>query len=201
MITSKQLKDIFPSCRDPAMWSRVLPPAAKEFGIDTPAKLAEWLAQLGVESGQLNTLKENLSYSVRGLMATWPKRFPSPEVASKYARQPEKIANLVYANRLGNGPPESGEGFKYRGRGLIQVTGKSNYAACGAALSLPLLSYPQKLEDPIHAARSAAWYWQARDLDEVIGDVEHDRRVVNGGTHGLAECQAFYAKAKEVLGV
>jgi len=201
MIKPEQLKAIFPQCRDPGMWCKVLPPACKDFGIDTLPEFAEFIAQVGHESNQLNTLKENLSYSGRRLMQIWPKRFPTIEYANTFAFQPDKIANKVYANRLGNGDEESGDGFKYRGRGLIQITGRTNYEACGKGLKQMLLTFPQKLEDPVYAARSAAWYWSAKKLNEVIGDTEHDTRMVNGGLHGLEEREAFYAKAKEVLGV
>lgn len=202
MITAAQIKQIFPKCRDPGMWARILLPAAKEFGIaDNPGEFAEWIAQIGHESDGLNRLVENLNYSARGLMTTWPKRFPDLQIATKYARQPDKIANYVYAGRLGNGEPGSGDGYRYRGRGLIQITGKANYEACGKAISLPLVSFPQKLEDPIQAARSAAWYWRSRGLDAVVGDTEADTKAVNGGLTGLDERKALFDKAKEVLGV
>ena len=146
-------------------------------------------------------LVENLNYSARGLMATWPKWFPDLETATKYARQPDKIANYVYAGRMGNMEPGSGDGYRYRGRGLIQITGRTNYEACGKGIGQPLLSFPQKLEDPIQAARSAAWYWRSRNLDAVVGDIEADTKAVNGGLTGIEDRKALYTKAKEVLGV
>ena len=202
MISAAQLKQIFPQCRDPGMWARILLPAAKEFGIaDNPGEFEEWLVQIGHESAHLNRLVENLNYSARGLMATWPKWFPDLETATKYARQPDKIANYVYAGRMGNMEPGSGDGYRYRGRGLIQITGRTNYEACGKGIGQPLLSFPQKLEDPIQAARSAAWYWRSRNLDAVVGDIEADTKAVNGGLTGIEDRKALYTKAKEVLGV
>lgn len=201
MLTSQQIREIFPKCVDPQMWERVLNPALKEFGLDTNAEIAEFLAQVGHESMSLNRLVENLNYSSRRLMEVWPKRFPTIEFAAQYGRIPVKIANRVYANRLGNGDEASGDGFKYRGRGLIQITGKANYAACGQGISVPLEMFPQKLEDPIHAARSACWFWQTKKLDAAIGDIEHDTRVINGGLIGIEDRAAIYERAKQVLGV
>lgn len=200
MINASQLKAIFPQCRDAGMWSTILPSVIREFQLDDPVELAEWLAQCGHESAQFTRLTENLSYSARALMATWPKRFPDLQIATKYARQPDRIANYVYANRMGNGEVGSGDGFRYRGRGLFQITGRDNYRQCGEALNLMLLTFPQKLEDPINAARSAGWYWRARMKNHTPGDVEHSTKIINGGLNGLSERQAFFNTAMQVLG-
>jgi putative chitinase len=199
MVTPAQLKEILPLCRDSAMWCRALALAFAEFGIDGPAEEAEFIAQTGHESMQYNRLTENLNYSARGLMSTWPKRFTSLEFANTYARVPEKIANRVYADRLGNGDEKSGDGYRYRGRGLIQITGKDNYKRCGDALKLNLVVFPHKLEDPVQAARSAAWYWRERNLDAVTGDIEADTKKINGGLNGLEDREAIYERAKRVL--
>lgn len=199
MITGPQLKSIFPQCRDFSLWATILPPVMKEFNILDPVEQAEWLAQCGHESAQFGRLTENLNYSPRALMATWPKRFPDLQIAAKYARQPERIANYVYANRMGNGEFGSGDGYRYRGRGLLQITGKENYGTCGVALNLPLLTFPQKLEDPINAARSAGWYWRTRVKNHTPGDIVHSTKIINGGLNGLAERQAFLDKAVQVL--
>src|ERR1041385_1279298 len=132
------LSRIMPRAPEVAAWSRVLDRAMEEFSIDTPLRKAAFLAQVAYESSELRRLVENLNYSAAGLRSTWPKRFPSDALARAYARQPERIANYVYANRLGNGDVASGDGWRFRGRGLLQVTGRSNYTAVGAALGLPL---------------------------------------------------------------
>lgn len=199
MVSAAQLKEIFPKMQDPSLWARVLAPACNEFSIEGAGEMAEFLAQCGHESASFNRLTENLNYSGRGLMETWPKRFPSIEFSAQYARQPIKIANRVYASRLGNGDEASGDGFRFRGRGLIQITGRANYAACGQALNVPLEMFPQKLEDPINAARSAAWFWHSRNLDLFIGDIEHDTKVINGGLTGLVDRKEIYERAKLVL--
>ena len=180
------------------MWSLILPAVVQEFNLTDPTEFAEWLAQCGHESAHLTRITENLSYSPRALMATWPKRFPDLQIAAKYGRQPDKIANYVYANRMGNGDVGSGDGYRFRGRGLLQITGRDNYAACGKALKLLLLTFPQKLEDPINAARSAGWFWRARVRDHTPGDVAHSTRIINGGTNGLEERRALFDKVMEV---
>lgn len=174
--------------------------ALGRFGIDTPHEVASWLAQIAHESAQLTRTVENLNYSADGLMRTWPKRFGS-NLARQCERQPERIANIAYANRMGNGPPESGDGYRYRGRGLPMVTGKNNYRACGEALGVNLLMEPARLCEPEYAALSAGWFWQANKLDQYDDDrdVQEETRIVNGGATGLAERQAYFDKAIEVI--
>ena len=201
MITATLLKNLFPDCRDPQSWAPILTAACKAFGIAEPAHVAAFLAQIGHESGQLNRLSENLNYSARGLVAMWPRRFPTLDFAQTYARQPEKIANYVYANRLGNGPVESGDGWKYRGRGLIQVTGRDNYATLSASLGGNLLMSPQRLLDPVWAARSAAWFWHANNLNACCDDIALVTRKVTGGNKGLVEREVYWKNAKELLNV
>ncbi len=202
-MTPAQLRLILPQCRDVAFWSRELQNAVP-FGVNTAARWAAFIAQIAHESAQFTRLVEGLSYSVRGLMTTWPQRFPTERVAQPFARNPEKLANYVYANRLGNGPPESGDGWRYRGRGLIQVTGKANYTAAGAALGLPLVAQPAMLERPTDAVRSAAWFWQSRHLNELadadsLDAFEAITRRINGGLTGLADRVVLWHKAQEAL--
>lgn len=143
-------------------------------------------ATIGVECPAFKPVVENLNYSAQGLMDQWPRRFPILEFAQEYARQPEKIANYVYANRNGNGPPESGDGWRYRGRGLIQITGRENYALCGKDLGVDLLAIPIQALDPAISARIAAWFWFSKRVDQAceLGNWERARRLVNGGlTH------------------
>ena len=129
-------------------WHLPLNDAMAEYGITTPARQAAFLAQVAHESARLGVLEENLNYSAEGLVKVFPRHFPTLKAAALYARQPEKIASKVYANRLGNGDEESGEGWLYRGRGLIQITGADNYRACGTALGLDLIASPEKLTIP-----------------------------------------------------
>lgn len=149
--------------------------AAKKYSINTAKRMAMFLAQIGHESGSFRTLTENLNYSESGLKKTFPKYFNAKN-AKSYARNPQKIASRAYANRMGNGNEASGDGYKFRGRGLIQITGKENYTKCGRALGLNLLANPDLLTQPSHAAMSAAWYWNSRSINAKAGE-EHRTRV------------------------
>ena len=135
-------------------------------------------------------------------MKIFHKYFPDEDTANDYAHNPEKIANRVYANRMGNGAEDSGDGFRYCGRGLIQLTGKTNYESCGAELQVDLDSNPQYLESPEGACRSAAWFWWSRDLNELAdtGDIKAITKRVNGGFIGLEDRIAHYETALEALG-
>jgi len=196
-ISEQVIRNALPLCRDPAGWAPVLSAAMQHYEINTPARIASFLAQTGHESGQFNRLVESLNYTTpQRLMKVWPKRFPSEAIAAPYVRNEERLANFVYANRLGNGDAASGDGYKYRGRGLIQVTGRSNYAACGKALGLDLLNDPGLLIEPRYAALSAAWFWSSRGLNALADDRTGDddledftviTRTINGGTQGLKE--------------
>jgi putative chitinase len=142
------------------------------------------------ESGGFKLLKENLNYSAKGLVATWPSRFPNEEYAEEYARKPDRIANKVYLGRMGN--TEDGDGAKYIGRGLIQLTGKENYANCGLGLGVDLVGNPDWLATPKYAALSAGWYWNKRNLnaDADAGNIESMTRKINGGNIGIADRKA-----------
>src|SRR5262249_45263268 len=158
LLNSAQLAQVMPRAPNPNVWSAVLDDAMAEFEINTAIRAAAFLAQVAQESGELNTLVENLNYSAAGLRATWPNRFTSSAMANAYARQPERIADFVYAGRLGNGNEASGDGWRFRGRGLLQITGRSNYQAVGQAIGLPLDQDPARLELPEPAARSAGFF-------------------------------------------
>lgn len=194
MIPIPSLLQIVPKA--PAAYLEHLFPACQEFGIDTPARYAMFLAQICHESAGLTRFEENLNYSAQGLMATWANRFPTLAAAKAYVRQPEKIANKVYADRMGNGPESSGDGWRFRGRGPIQVTGRENYARCGAALSLDLINAPELIATPDHAFRSAAWFWSTHPLNACAdgGDIKGATRIINGGLNGLAEREAYWRK-------
>jgi putative chitinase len=167
--------------------------------LTTPERLAMFLGQVGHESAGFRKVEENMNYSVVGLMATWPSRFPTRASAEPLARQPEKIANRVYANRMGNGPEASGDGWRFRGRGLIQLTGRDNYRACGRALGVDLEAAPELLVTDRLAALSAAWFWRVNKLSDLCPDVRAVTRRINGGLHGLTDRERRYERALRVL--
>lgn len=172
----------------------------EEYEINTPRRQAAFLAQVAHESGQLRFVKENLNYSADGLLRVFRKYFNSATAAA-YARQPEKIANRVYANRMGNGPESSGDGWRYRGRGLIQLTGKDNYKKFAEDMELSLDEAVAYLETPDGAVESAAWFWTSRDLNRFAdnGDITTVSKRVNGGVNGLHERIDNYNHALSVL--
>ncbi len=196
--------------KDPAKWLDAVVETCVEFEINTPQRIAAFLAQTSHESGGYTMLIENLNYRAATLAACWPNRFavlgpdkkPIREngklvptaVANSIAGKPELIANLVYSNRMGNGPAESGEGWLYRGRGLKQLTGKDNMRRCGEALGLDLINEPDLLLTPINAARSAGWFWKANNLSAFAdaGDIKGMTKKINGGLIGYEQRQALY---------
>ncbi len=200
-ITAQQLLKILPNAgKQAGVFASALTMSMDKYQINTRLRMAAFIAQVGHESGQLRTLVENLNYSAEGLVRTWPRRF-NLLTATNCARKPEQIANIVYASRLGNGPAATGDGWKYRGRGLIQVTGWVNYQACGSALSLDLLTKPELLEQPAYAALSAAWFWSSNGLNELAdaGKFEAITQRINGGQNGAADRLAIYQCALKVL--
>ena len=197
-----------PLCPAPADWVQPLNTAMARFDIVTPPRMAAFLAQAAHESNQLRWLVERLDYSPKRLMAVWPRRFPTLEHAEAYAHSPERLANFVYANRLGNGDAASGDGWRYRGRGIFQLTGRGNYRRVGEALGLPLEAEPELHEQPGYAALSAAQFWQARGLNELADDRSDDNDLtdfericvlVSGGRTGLTARMAYWETAKTVL--
>ena len=183
-------------------WLEPLNTAFAKYDISTPARQAFFIGQCAHESGNFKVLEENLHYSATALMRVWPSRFTSVLVAESYANNPEKIANKVYSGRLGNGDEESGDGWKYHGRGLIQLTGKDNYANCGSSLGVDLVGNPDWLFDPKYAALSAGWFWNKKGLNGLADsqDLETMTKRINGGLIGLDDRKAKIAKALSVLG-
>jgi len=181
-------------------WLAPLEEAFAKYDISTPQRQAAFIGQCAHESGNFKTLQENLNYSAEGLMKTWPSRFPTKEIADQYARQPAKIAGKVYNGRLGNTSEE--EASKYLGRGLIQLTGKENYANCGSGLGVDLIGNPDWLLDPKYAALSAGWFWNKKGLNSLAdaSDIETMTKRINGGLIGLDDRKAKIAKALSVLG-
>lgn len=208
LITADQLRAAFPRCKKPEEWAAAIMPALQKYGISSKERIASFLGQVAHESSQFNILEENLFYSATMLTKVWPKRFPTLELAQQYAKNPRKIANYVYANRMGNGPERSGDGYNFRGRGLIQLTGRSNYASASAALDVDFLKNPDRLTEPPLAAMTAAWFWATRGLNELADDTTTDddledfakiTKTINGGTAGLHERFKLYKSAEVAL--
>jgi len=202
LVTFEQLNDFFEDTNEDIIEKFVEPlnEVMAFYEINTPERISMFLAQCGHESGGLRTIKENLNYSADGLRKIFPKYFRDLNPA-EYAKKPEKIANVVYANRMGNGPVESGDGYRYCGRGLIQLTGKSNYAAFAADMEMPLEEATEWLSTEEGATWSAGWFWDSRELNKWAdkGDVVTVTKKINGGTIGLADRQEHYAAALEVF--
>jgi putative chitinase len=183
-------------------WLEPLKETFEKYNINTTKRQAAFIGQCMHESNGFRTLTENLNYSAKGLMATWPSRFPNEEVANQYARNPEKIANRVYGGRMGNDVESSGEGWLYRGRGIKQLTGKENYQRCSEALGVDLVENPDLLLESKYAALSAGWFWNKHNLNDLAdkGDIETMTKRINGGLLGLDARKAAIQKAESVLG-
>ena len=179
----------------------VLEKLLPKYDINTKDRVAAFLAQCGHESVDFTKLKENLNYSAKGLHATWPKRFISEAAALPYERNPEKIANRVYGDRMGNGPEATGDGWKYRGRGAIQLTGKDNYTAFSRVVGKNLNETIEYLDTLEGAVESACWFWKKNNLNAISDTRDMDRatRVINGGTLGLAERKSHFENNLKVL--
>lgn len=177
----------------------------EKFEIDTPNRMAAFIAQVAHESADFRTTEENLNYSWHALRKTWPARFATDKLAQRYHRKPERIANLVYAGRYGNRSATSGDGWKYRGRGLIQLTFRNNYAAYSRAISDPsIIDDPDQVAQPAHATMSACWFWHTKGLNLLAdaGDEAGFNRIsyrINGGWNGKADRLDNWAEAREAL--
>lgn len=173
-----------------------------KYEINTVNRVAGFIAQCGLESGDFTVLKENLNYSADGLNKIFPKYFKNAgRDANEYARNPEKIANIVYANRLGNGDTASGDGWKYRGRGAIQLTGKSNYTEFAKSIGKTLEETVTYLETMEGAIESACWFWKTRNINQTCDsdDIVLMTKKINGGTNGLEERTTRYNNNKKIL--
>jgi len=180
-------------------WFKPLTDTFIKYNISTTQRQAAFIGQCQHESNNFRTLEENLHYSADGLMRTWPSRFPSRDVAEQFAQNPEKIANKVYAGRLGN--TEEGDGWAFHGRGIIQLTGRDLYERCGKALGIDLINKPDLLVDCNFACLSAGWFWNKAGLNDLAdsrGYPEMTKRI-NGGLLGLADRIAKIDVAKEIL--
>jgi len=198
-MNAEVLKLIMPKC--PQEYADALVQAMPDYDINTPERIAAFIAQLAHESAECTRVEENMNYSADRLVVVFPKYFPSYTVAEPYHRKPEAIANKVYSNRMGNGNEKSGDGWKYHGRGPIQLTGRDNYSTCGEAIMADLINTPDLLLQPKEGVESACWYWKWRGLNPLAdaGDFRTITKRINGGYHGLEERERYYGKARAIL--
>jgi putative chitinase len=186
-----------------AKWLKPLEDTFAKYDINTPQRQSAFIGQCQHESANFTRLEEGLNYSASRLMAVWPSRFPNLDVANQYANDPEKLANKVYGNRAELGNIEEGDGWKFHGRGIIQLTGRANYTVCGQALGRPFADTPELVLEPENACLSAGWFWNKKSLNSLAdsGDIEKMTRRINGGLIGLEDRKAKIAKALSVLSV
>ena len=183
-------------------WFEALSKLLPDYDINTVPRVAAFLAQTAHESGGYKSLKENLNYRAETLMKVWPRYFPNMEIANQYAHKQEAIANRAYGGRMGNGPEASGDGFKYCGRGLIQLTGKDNYTSFAESIETPVEEIPEFLGTFEGAVQSACWFWENNNLNQFAdsGDMLTLTKRINGGTLGLDDRIKHYNHAMHILG-
>lgn len=202
MITLEQFKSIFPKCKEPQTWLNAITEVLPQFGIESKNQIACFLAQCGHESGEFNTIVENLNYRADRLLVVFPKYF-NATTASIYAGNPEKIANLIYAKRMGNGNEASGDGWKFRGKGIIQLTGKNNHLACSIALfgDDRLVTNPELLLTKENAVKSACWFWNSNHLNTYADnlDIVTLTKKINGGVIGIEHRTALLNKILQII--
>ena len=201
-ITADLIKSLYPQYKHPEDLAEVLTEQFEKYEINTVNRAAGFLAQCGHESNGFTVLKENLNYSAEGLNKIFHKYFPTVADATPYARKPEKIANKVYANRMGNGDEHSGDGYRYCGRGLIQLTGKDNYSWFAASLEISPEEASAYLETFEGAAQSACWFWETNNLnvEADAGDIKKMTKKINGGYIGLEDRIHHYENALQIMG-
>ena len=201
ILTLPQLKQMVNN-RHIDHWYQAFQQLLPDYDINTPLRVAHFVAQCAHESGSFNFIEENLNYRAASLMATFKKYFPTLELAQQYERKPEKIANRVYANRMGNGDEASGDGWRYRGRGLIQLTGKDNYTFFAGSLGIPVEEAAAYMSTFEGAAQSACFFWEQNKLNRFAdaNDVRGLTRAINGGFIGLEDRIKHTQHALHVLG-
>lgn len=204
MLTASQFGKLFPNCKDPEGWVEAMNEVFPKYDITTPKRVAAFIAQCGHESGGWRTFSENLNYSAKSLDAVFGKYFVrAGRDANEYARQPEKIANIVYANRMDNGDTDSGDGWRYRGRGPIQLTGRANYSAFAADMGVDVVDNPDLVsEDKKVALMSAIWFWNKNGLNKFADadDIKTMTKRINGGYIGLEDRIHHWKEALHMLG-
>jgi putative chitinase len=203
ILNKDQLAQMIPGNPYVDHWYDALSQALPDYDIDTPQRISAFIAQCAHESGNFRFLKENLNYKAESLMRVWPHYFPTMEVAKQYAHNQEKIANRAYANRMGNGDEASGDGFRYCGRGLIQLTGKNNYQSFADSIQTPVEQITEYLATFEGAVQSACWFWESNNLNNYAdnGDIVTITKKINGGTLGLDDRTVRYQRALKILGV
>ena len=201
-LTKQQLKELLPKNPYIDQWHHALSQLLPDYEINTPKRIASFIAQCAHESGNFIFLSENLNYKAESLTKIFSKYFKDIGTAKQYEKNPQKIANKIYADRMGNGNEASGDGFKYRGRGLIQLTGKTNYTWFAASLEITPEEAAEYMGTFEGAAQSACWFWETNKLNDWAdkGDIEKMTKIINGGTIGLEDRKKHYAHALHVLG-
>jgi len=201
ILTRDQLAKLIPGNQYVDEWYEALSQLLPDYDINTPQRIAAFIAQCAHESGGFKFLKENLNYRAESLMRVWPRYFPNIEIARQYAHKQEKIANRAYANRMGNGNEASGDGWKFCGRGLIQLTGRNNYESFAESIETPVEEIPEYLATFEGAAQSACWFWETNNLNKWAdqGEMVTLTKKINGGTLGLEDRIKHYKHALEVL--
>jgi putative chitinase len=205
-LTKDQLKQLLPKNPYVDHWFNALSQLLPDYEINTERRIAAFIAQCAHESGGFMVLRENLNYRWQSLRKVFPKYFPTDELAQEYASKPNKqeaIANRVYANRMGNGPEESGDGYRYAGKGLIQLTGKDNYFWFSQSIGVSVEEAAEYMLTFEGAAQSACWFWETNKLNQWAdkGDILTLTKRINGGTIGLDDRIKHYEHALHVLGV
>lgn len=203
-LTFAQYGALFPATRANSVQDHAAFVAACDrFGINTPGRMAAFCAEIAHEGSGRTRLTENLHYTVGGLIRTWPKKFIRAQAEDYVRRGPEAIANRAYAGVNGNGDEASGDGWRYRGRSDIQLTGRANYQAAEAGTGIPLVDSPELATDPSNSAIIAAWFWASKGLNALAdkGDIIGITKAINGGLNGLSERVAFWKTFKGILGV
>jgi putative chitinase len=199
--TKEQLSSVIGNNPNLDGWYEALSNVLPEYEIDSPQRVAAFIAQCTHESGGFKRLKENLNYKWESLRKVFPKYFPTDELAQEYAHKQEQIANRVYGGRMGNGDESSGDGFRYCGRGLIQLTGKNNYTKFAESIGMAVEEVPDLLETFEGAVKSACWFWMTNNLNQYAdaGDILTMTKRINGGTIGLEDRIKHYNHALEVF--
>ena len=201
ILTPSQVNLLLHGNDDWSQWVEPLQTLLPKYEIDTPNRIAMFMAQCGHESNNFRVLKENLNYSAKALEALFSKYFErAGRDAQEYHRQPEKIANVIYANRMGNGPTETGDGWRHKGAGVIQLTGKNNQTAFANSLGKTLERSNDYLTTKKGALESACWFWSENHLNRYSDDIVKATKKINGGTIGLEDRKHHYQNALEILG-
>jgi len=203
ILTQEQLAQLIPNNDYVDHWHGAMEKCLPDYDINTPHRVAAFVAQCAHESGGFRFIKENLNYRAESLRRVWPRYFKDLATAQRYAHKQEAIANRAYANRMGNGPESSGDGYRYCGRGLIQLTGRSNYQAFADSIETDINDIPAYLATFEGSVQSACWFWETNNLNKWadLGDIVTLTKKINGGTLGLADRQKHYEHALHVLGV